>query len=123
MISGCHLSPLGLAECTRLQQTLVWCPCGLVHLVHSRPVPGPGTELHRRLEEVHVKPHIVIKPFQTLERSSGGVPVVAHQTAYHIAILLLHMTAIVLLVGARTCKGALLLAAIGIEALVDEFAF
>jgi hypothetical protein len=59
---------------------------------------------------------------QTLKRSSGGVPVVSYQTAHHIPILLLHVTAIVLLVGTRPGKGNLLLATIGVETSVDELA-
>jgi hypothetical protein len=59
---------------------------------------------------------------QTLKCGSGGVPVVSYQTAHHIPILLLHVTAIVLLVGTRPGKGNLLLAAIGVEALVNELA-
>jgi hypothetical protein len=47
--------------------------------------------------------------------------VIAYQTAHHIAILLLYVTAIILLVGTRPGEGNLLLAAIGIETLVDEF--
>jgi hypothetical protein len=46
----------------------------------------------------------------------------AHQTAHHIPILLLHVTTIVLLVGTRPRKGNALFSAVGIEALIDELA-
>ncbi len=63
----------------------------------------------------------MIKPFQTLIRRSGHIAVIAHQTAHYITILLFHMAAIILLVRARPGKGNLLLAAVGVESLIDEF--
>ena len=85
-------------------------------------LPGLGEQLHRWLEEVHVQPHIIIKSFQALIRRFRGISVIPHQTAHYIPILLLYIAAIVLFVGTRPGKGNLLLAAVGIEALVNEFA-
>jgi hypothetical protein len=64
----------------------------------------------------------MVEPIETLEGGSGGIPVVSHQTAYYIPILLLHVAAIVLLVGTRPGKGNALLVTVGVEASVDEFA-
>ena len=81
--------------------------------MYSGTISGLGPELHRWLEEVHVQPHIIIKSVQTLIRRSGGIPIVAHQTAHHIAVLLFHMTAIVFLVGTRAGEGNLLPLSVG----------
>ena len=59
----------------------------------------------------------MVEPIEALEGSFGGVPVVIHQTAHHITILLLHVTAIILLVGAGPGEGDFLVSAILIEAL------
>jgi hypothetical protein len=64
----------------------------------------------------------MVEPIEAFEGSFGGIPVVTHETAHHIPIFLLHVTTIILLVGAGPGEGNFLVLAILIEALVDEFA-
>jgi len=79
-------------------------------------------QLHRGLEEVHIQPYIRIKSFQALIRRSGGVSIIAHQSAHHIPVLLLYVVAIVFLIGAGAGEGDVLPPAIIIKMLIDEFA-
>src|SRR3989304_10186991 len=122
MIRSRQVSFLSLSQYIRFHQALVRRPCRIIDLMRLSSVPGLGQELHGRLKEVYVQPHVVIQSFQTLMSGSGSISIVAHQTAYHIPILLLHMAAIVFLVGTRPGEGNLLLVTVGVEALVDEFA-
>ena len=85
-------------------------------------MPGLRRELHCRLKEVHVQPSAAVEPLQTLQGGPGGVAVISHETTHHVAVLLLDVTAIVLLVGTRAGEGDLLLTAVVVEVLVDEFA-
>jgi hypothetical protein len=85
-------------------------------------VPGLRHKLHSWLKEVNVQPNQIIDSPQALERSFRGIPVVSHQAAYHITILLLNVTAIILLVGTRPREGDLLITAIVVEAVVNELA-
>lgn len=93
----------------------------IVDLVHLGAVPGLCYQLHGRLEEIQVESDSRVKPVQTLISCLGSIPVVTDQAAHHVAVFLLHMAAIILLVGARPGKDNVFLVAIGIETLVDEF--
>jgi hypothetical protein len=90
--------------------------------VDSSTVSGLGHKLHGRLEEVDVQPNQIIYPPQTFKPCFRGIPIVPHQAAHHIAILLFDMTAIVLLIGTRPGEGDLLITTVVVEALIDELA-
>ena len=85
-------------------------------------MPGLIQQLHGWLEEVRVKADAMVEPIQPLEGNFGGISIIAHNAAHHIPILLLHMAAIILLVGPGPCEGNLIVPAILVEALVDELA-
>src|SRR3990172_1959501 len=114
---------LGRPLCQRpqaFQVALVGRPCPIIRLVHPGSVAGLGHQLHYRLEEINIEAKEGIEPVQHLQGSRGGVAVIAHQPAHYGPVLLLHMTAVVLLVGAGAGEGNPLPLAIGIKVLVDE---
>jgi hypothetical protein len=103
-----------------LHQALIRCPCGVIDLVDSGTVPGLRYKFHSWLKEVDVQSSQIIYSPQTFKRGFRGIPVVSHKAAYHIAILLLNMTAIILFVGTRPGEDDLLILTIVIETVVNE---
>ena len=87
--------------------------------MHLGAMPGLGYQLHHRLEEVNIETQTVINYVQALQGSPGAVAIIAHHPPHHRPVLLLHIAAIVLLVGARTGKGNSFPLAVAIQALVD----
>ena len=101
---------------------MVGCPSGIIDFVDSRTVPGLGHKFHGWLKEVNEQPNQIIYPPQTFKSGFRGIPVVSHKAAYHVAIFLLNMTAIILLVGTRPREDDFLITAIVVETLVNELA-
>jgi hypothetical protein len=83
-------------------------------------VSGLGYEFHIRLEEIHVKPHQVINSLQTIIGRLRGISVIAYDPPHSIPVFLLHITAIILLVGTRSGEYDMPTTAIIIEMLVDK---
>jgi hypothetical protein len=86
----------------------------------SGTVSGLRHKLHGWLKEVNVQPNQVVHPPQTFKSNFRGIPFISHKATYHIAILLLNVTAIVLLVGTRPRECDLLITAIIVKAPVNE---
>jgi len=71
-----------------------------------------GNQFQGGLEEVDIGSQIIINPFQESQFLLGLPAVITNRMAHHGPILLLDMRLIVFLVGARTCKGDLLIQAV-----------
>ena len=85
-------------------------------------MPGLRHKLHSWLKEVDVQPNQIIHHPQIFKGGFRGIPAVSHKAAYHVAILLLNVTAIIFLVGTRPGEGDILITAIIMEAPVNELA-
>jgi len=83
-------------------------------------MPGLLYQLHHWLEEVDVETSEIINAIESFHGSSRVISVIANKSPYHRPVFLLHMTAIVLLIGAGASEDNPLPSAIIIEMVVNE---
>ncbi len=120
MVGCCQFLSLGFCKHIGLKQSLIGRLCRVIDLMHLSPMPGLVHQPHHWLEEVDIETKQIIDTIEHLQSCSRVIPVIAHQPPHHRPVLLLHMTAIVLLVGTRPGEGNPLPLTVVIEMLVDE---
>src|SRR5207244_10244607 len=121
--------PADAIEAEILPRKLDWLvTCGLGRLgpvidtVHVRALSLFGHELLHGLEEVDVQAGEAIDAGELGIGGLGGEAIIADELADDGAVLLFDMGAVVLLPGAAASEGDAALAAVVVQALVDELA-
>ena len=103
------------------QNSLIGCSSGIILPNDLVANVLFADEFENGLKEVDIQAQVLVDALQDSILRITVQSIIANGMAYHGPILLFDMGLIVFLVGTRTCEGDLLIQAIVIEQVIDEF--